>query len=331
LLLGSERQYVRSIIPPHLNIWLYICVPLVVFTFYYIAPYLIFFSKNGFTESRIYFYDQVHFVFSLVISSATIPLASIYRNIGLSVIQTRRALVESSAHDWETDYFKYRSISLSIWIFLICGFLSCLTVVILLDRVTNFEYSSWWGNLKYGYAGYYFVFAASQMVFWGAWAILSITAFSVHIARISKYKIDYSPAHHDNSGGLRPLGFILLLIWWYSLSVASAVYIVFSQGYLGIEKNYAIWILAITVSICVPLIGVLPLIRIMKSIDRAKETYIRGITINKDDPQDLILFIQLREAVLKSGVIPFKARAFFALVIFNGMQLLASMSELFSK
>jgi len=218
--------------------------------------------------------------------------------------------------------------------------LSILVLVALVTRVYDFHYHLWWGSIAHGYGGIAFAIVASQMVFWGLWSFIVVSAVSLVLSQIGHCPLTYQPLRADGCNGLRPLGFLIMLIWCYAISVAGCIYVLFSRGYLRLEVNPVIWVIGLTASICLPLIAILPLLSVTAAIKRARHHYLRSIEAlaharrspaTLAEAEELHKLLDLRKAVAQGNVFPFGPQTIAAFSCLSLLQDAASVSELLSK
>jgi hypothetical protein len=318
--------------------------PMLVFSAYYLVPLVLCLAQDlrfaGLARfdiefapksTSLYLADTVHLAFSVLVSFALIPFHNIVACMGKVVRHIRRRLGAEGAQ-WEKTYFRNRSLVLHPkWIVPTIIF-AIATFAILYSRAHDPEFESWWGSSARGYAGLYFAFIASQMVFWGTIAFLTVGAYSLTISSLDRFNLAFEPFRPDDCCNLRPVGLIILNMWVFSLAMAVAVYIVFKQGYLELERNPAIWALAIFATILVPLIALIPIWRTATAIENARDRYVGALGarfVQKE--QSGSGFGDRLEIVSRLNsyhTLPFRGRTLTLLAILNAIQVLSSFREL---
>jgi hypothetical protein len=286
----------------------------------------------------LYFNDVTHFVFSIIISISTLPISLILNKSRSVVKHTTNCLaLESDQELFIARYNKCFEIAYSWPVIVFCLTLATSAFLIVVIKATNDTYVYWWGHLSHGISGFYFAFISSQMVFWGALSFFVIGAQSNVFFYIRQLKLKYKPLNVDGCNGLRPLGFLILLMWTYSLCVAIAIYIVFTQGYLGLENNPIIWTLAILASINIPIIAIAPLFSATRAVHAAKELHLQrierslhrhGLDGQAHQHDHLNVLLDIRRKVLEENIFPFNSRAFIIFASLNAVQFAASVREL---
>jgi hypothetical protein len=323
-------------------------VPLIIFGVYWLAPLLVLMASLTTRSAsaaeatlRLYIEDWTHLFYSLLISVGGVPAYAIVRLTGPVVRHTLRITRgRTDYRHWKAKYRTYQSAAFSTTLMLACGVLTALVLAVLISRVFDARYSGWWGHISHGYGGIYFCLAVSQMVFWGAWSFFVVGAVSLVLSHIAECKFYYDPLRADGCNGLRPVGLLIMLMWAYSLIAAMGIYVLFSRGYLGIERYPVIWVIAVTVSICLPLVAISPLISVTSAIRRSKELYLLELqqlaaraTPPKcwRDVEHLSQLLDVRSVVSRGNIFPFRNQTVLFFSVINAIQLLLSTKQFLLK
>lgn len=322
----------------------YGCAPLLIFVAYWLIPLLFLIASPGpstanaaFTEVNIYLQDRTHLIFASLISLGALPLYLIVSKTSPVVRHTLRVVKGQTDHaHWQAKYRKYQTAAFSRWLAAGCSVLGLLVFAILLSRVFDGQYHAWWGHISHGSAGLYFALIAALMVFSATWSLFVVAAVSVVISHIARCKFSYEPLRADGCNGLRPVGFLIMMMWGYSLLAAAAVYIVFSRGYLRLEENPAIWFVSLMASVCLPLVAVLPLVSVTGAIHNARELYLREIErcsrdqspCSSPDIEKLNQLLEIRQSVTRGNIFPFRNQTVLLFTALNLVQVTLSAREL---
>lgn len=323
-------------------------VPLYIFLFYWGAPLAILAAtatirgddRLGAARAAVsgYASDRTHLVYSVLVSLGGLAVYFILKKTSPVIRHTLRIVKGEAAHvEWRDKFRSYQSAAFSRWFVLLCAIVAISTFALLVAKALDPHYLSWWGHISKGYAGIYFAFAASQMVFWGTWSLFIIGAVSLIISHIGRCNFRYEPLRADGCNGLRPIGLLIMVMWSYSLLTSLAIYIVFSRGYLDLEDNVAIWSICLAASVCIPLVAVLPLISVTAAIRRAREKYLREIEQlaqdydrprSKQQIERFNTLLEIRQTVLHGNIFPFRNQTVVLFSFLNVVQFLFSAREL---
>jgi hypothetical protein len=315
----------------------YPVIPIVIFGSYWLIPLAILAasaSPDGTLSvlkvSTSYVQDLTHFIYAALISLGAVPVYIILRKTSPIIRHTLQIVKgETDYAQWRSKYGRYQNAAFSWLLVIACAGLALAVFLILLSRALDDQYSYWWGHISNGYAGIYVALIASQMVFWGTWSFFIVTAVSLIISHIARCRLDYQPLRADGCNGLRPLGFLIMLMWAYSLLAAAAIYVVFSRGYLDLELNPGIWFISLVGSLCLPLVAILPLFSVTVAITKARDHYLLDLEAlsrssatpkKMRDVEKLNRFLEVRELIVRSNSLPFRNRAVVLFSILNLLQ-----------
>lgn len=323
-------------------------IPVLVFFAYWIVPLIILLAGEA-TRSRaallemvlLYGSDLTHLIYAVLISLGALPVYLVLKKTSPVIRHTLRVVKGRTDHSkWKERYRAYQNAAFSRWLIFGCGLLALSISVLLIYRTFDDRYIQWWGHSSHGYAGIYTALIVSQMVFWGTWSFFVLAAVSLVISHIARCKLDYEPLRADGCNGLRPVGFLIMMMWSYSLLAATAVYVVFSRGYLDLETNIGIWFISLSASLCLPLVAVLPLLSVTAAIRKARERYLidieklakgSGPPRSSRDIDKLTRFLELRDSIFRGNIFPFRNKAVFAFTILNIVQVGFSIREFLPK
>ena len=319
-------------------------VPPLTFLAYWGIPLLVLIASQGsdLSNSRaellLYLRDSTHLIYSALISLGALPVYAVLKKTSPVVRHTLRVVRGKADHSqWMAKYRAYQTAAFSRWLVVACGALGVIVFIVLVSRVYDDQYRSWWGHSSHGLAGLYFAFVAAQMVFWATWSLFVVAAVSLVISHIARCKFTYEPLRADGCNGLRPVGLLIMMMWAYSLLAALAIYVVFSRGYLRLEENPVIWFISLAASICLPLVAVLPLVSVTAAIRRARELYLldlerlskgREPLRSSGDVDELNRLLEVRSCILRGNIFPFRNQAVLVFSILNVAQATLSAREL---
>ena len=297
-----------------------------------------------------YLTDKTHFLFAVIISIGAALATHVVRLFDVTMIELRDDGIPRAGDEVLSGSYKYyRGLATHRRFRALSMLLALATLAIFLYITRADGYTYWWGSSKFGYAGYFFSVIAALMVYWGSRAIILIGLGSIMIARIVRFPLILRPYHADGCNGLSPMGRQIILMWMFALSLAFAIYVTLSIGYLGIEKTAVIWIIALLASLTIPALAILPLISALSSIREAQktrlanfETLLHGLLDQAEqhalqsDPDATGECVEklknLQEAqaiILSANVWPFNPKALVGILIVNTVQITLTANELF--
>lgn len=134
------------------------------------------------------------------------------------------------------------------------------------------QFSAWWGNIIYGYAGLFILFIDGIVVYLGMRAFVLLSTASLMIARLMGKPFILRPFHPDGCNGLSHLGRIIMCLWIMALNISVAIGLPIYLGYFGVEKYFSVWLLALVGTVTIPLIAIVPLWRTVNSLQRLRMT-----------------------------------------------------------
>ena len=300
-------------------------------------------------DSLAYLTDTTHFIFAVVISIGGGLAAHIIKRFNRTVEELRREEVPlATDSDVLNVYEAYRCVA-THWAFraasVVVAFLTFVIFVYLAKARGN---THWWGHLSHGYAGIVFALIEALMVYWGTRVLILIGMGSLMLVKLMQFPLALRPFHADACNGLSYLGYQIIYLWLFSLSLALAIYVVLSLGYLGIENTFIAWLLALCGTFAIPGLAVLPLLSALKSIHKARRTRLDGFEqILSDLLRDAEVFAVAKktdEAVTTIGqldkiysaqkiintanVWPFNPRALFSILLINIVQIIFTLDKL---
>jgi hypothetical protein len=215
---------------------------------------------------------------------------------------------------------------------------------------TSPQYAFWWGSRQNGIAGLVFSFIVGGMVFAVLWGTILLVGGSLMLARIMRFPIELTPFHSDGCNGLSPLGRQIFLLWLNAFLGSLAIYVALRLGYLGIEHNPLVWVLAMLGSLAVPALAVLPLVASLQAVKETQganlerlgrflnsQLAIAASAIGKGDLDGANKIISqlsevksLFEIYKAANVWPFNPRALMFIVTANCVQIILTSRQLLS-
>jgi hypothetical protein len=306
-------------------------------------------QKLQYMTDLTYLTDKTHFIFALVISIGAGIATHVVRNFNTTIIRLRqRAIPRADEADLRAVYARHRDMAahkrfkiLSLILGLLAG-----AVFYSMSRATG--YNDWWGYHEYGNAGVVFAFIEALMVYWGVRTIILMGIGSLMLSSFISHPLALRPFHPDGCNGLSPLGRQIIFLWIFSLTLAFAIYVAISIGYLGIEKTLIVWLLAVLGTVSIPALAILPLFAALKSIQSAQRYRLahfeqllnelldktEQLAQNNDGAQAMLAVeqmngIQAAHTIINSAnVWPFNPRALIGILIVNVIQIILTLNEL---
>ena len=161
----------------------------------------------------------------------------------------------------------------------------------------------WWGNSEYGPAGVLLSCLVSLVLFYGMHAMYILAVAQYSIGRLVSHGVRLRPFHADGCNGFAKLGNLLLLLLIVCILSVTAVWITLWHGYLGIEDFPGIWLAALAIVLCIPLIVIQPLAHVSIEIRRAQLLRLSPVERLLNDllkgTEDQLLDVVLRSAKLE--------------------------------
>ncbi|MCI0506039.1 MAG: hypothetical protein L0Z73_07985, partial [Gammaproteobacteria bacterium] len=228
-------------------------------------------QKLHYLTDLAYLTDKTHFFFALVISVGAGIATHVVRNVNTTIIKLRqRAIPLADEAELKAVYARYRDLAAHKGFKIMSLILGLLAGAIFYSMSRATSYSDWWGYHEYGYAGVAFAFVEALMVYWGMRTVILMGMGSIMLASFIRRPLVLRPFHPDGCNGLSPLGQQIIFLWIFSLTLAFAIYVTISIGYLGIEKTLIVWVLAVLGTVSIPALAILPLFAALKSIQSAQ-------------------------------------------------------------
>jgi hypothetical protein len=228
------------------------------------------------SESLPYLQDTTHFLFTLTLSIGV--LAGLYnvkyfnRTVaalfGDGVILAKKSYVSRLYQSYRREAFKAKYV-------VVCAVFGILAGVLFLHLHHSPQLAFWWGSEKYGSAGLVFSVAVGAMVFSVLWGSVILIFGSLMLARIMRLPVRLRPFHHDGCNGLAPLGRQIFLLWWVAAAGGLAIFITLQFGYLGVQKNPIIWLLAALGTLAIPAIAIIPLYASLQAVRKVQSASLR--------------------------------------------------------
>lgn len=300
-------------------------------------------------DSLSYLTDKTHFAFALIISIGAGIATRVVRSFNATIIQLRQGEIPvANESELIADYLRYRKRAAHPLLRFMSFVLAVITVLIFYYIASDSDNSDWWGYSAYGKGGVVFAVIEGFMVYWGSRTIILMGMGSLMLAKFIDHPITLRPFHPDGCNGLAPLGRQIIFLWLFALSLAFAIYVTLSFGYLGIEKKLIVWILAALGTIMIPALAVWPLMASLRAIQSAQRLRLAHFEkiLNSllDNTEQLVQSnqcdqamqtveqmngIQAAHTVINSAnVWPFNPRALVGIMIVNIVQIILTLKEL---
>ena len=297
-----------------------------------------------------YLTDKTHFLFAIIISIGAGFATHVVRRFNATIIELRDGdIPHANDEELSTIYRYYRGLTAYLRFRAISLLLALATLWIFLYIIRSDRYTYWWGSNQFGYTGYFFSVIVALMVYWGSRFIVLIGLGSIMISRLMRFPLILRPYHPDGCNGLTPMGRQIVFLWLFALSLAFAIYVTLSIGYLGIEKTAVVWIIALLCSLAIPALAILPLLSALSSIGRARKARLANFEILLHDLLDRaeqsalccdhdaaeryvkkLKNVQEAQAIiLSANVWPFNPKALVGILIVNMVQITLTAHELF--
>lgn len=215
--------------------------------------------------------DTTHFLFALNASIGGAFATIILRRFRTLISLLRASGVLAAEPDRYTVlYERHRRIANHPLSKFFAVVLAILAVLAALPLVSDSSFEYWWGHSIHGYAGFLIIFIGSCLVYYAVRGFTLISAGSVMVSRILFEPFRLRPFHPDGCNGVAPLGILTMFLWAFSLNIAIAIFILLHFGYFDLERRWELWIVTAIGTITIPAIAVIPLVRSVKAIHRAR-------------------------------------------------------------
>lgn len=220
-----------------------------------------------------YLNDNSHFLFSIVLFIAAIVATSIYQRYHSVILKLRDDHVINCDEKYLLSlYNSYRSVANHTLFRLLSLALAVLAFFFFIRFFLLAQYDHWWGNVEFGYSGIYMSISVSLMTYYGTQVMIHLIIGSLMYERILREGLQPRLFHADRCNGLLPLGNLIFLSWLLALLLAAAITITIFLGYLGIEKQIFVWVLAVLGLITIPSIAIVPLAASTLALHRIKRS-----------------------------------------------------------
>jgi hypothetical protein len=298
-----------------------------------------------------YLNDTTHLAFTLVISIGALSAILTMKNFNLTVLR----LLREDTPAWNVRFTGYvyrhfRDKAFRKRYIPVCAALGVLSSILFSYLCLSPNYGYWWGSGKNGIAGHVFVAIVGIMVFSGLWIALLLVFGSLMLARLLKAPLPLRPFHRDGCNGLSPLGAQIFLLWCSALCGGMAIVVAVYFGYLDIQKNPLVWLLAVIGTMCIPVLAVIPLYAALRAIRRTQDVSLEHLgsilnhnlsvadlaVQNKDFAtadkavHDLNELKGIFDIIRSVNVWPFNPKALTFIVVINGIQIALTMKQVAS-
>lgn len=218
-----------------------------------------------------YLEDATHLLFTMVLSLGTVVGALTFRGFDLTLDLLLRERIPRTSAEHVTelyDRFKRRAFQARyIALAIVCGASAFLLFAYLWQSPKTVY---WWGNARYGAAGFVFAGIIGGMVYSLVWTGILLVYGSLMLSHLVRLPIELQPFHRDGCNGFAPLGRQIMLLWAVALVGSLAILVTLKFGYLAIERTPIVWAFAIFGSLAIPTIAVVPLLASLVALKRAQ-------------------------------------------------------------
>lgn len=298
-----------------------------------------------------YLNDMTHLAFTLVISIGALSAMLTMKNFNLTVLR----LLREDTPAWNLRftgyvYRRFRDKAFRRRYILLCAVMGALASILFSYLCMSAKYEYWWGSGKNGIAGFAFAAIVGAMVFSGLWVALLLVFGSLMLARLLKSPLPLRPFHRDGCNGLSPLGRQIFLLWCSALCGGMAIVVALYFGYLDIQKNPLVWLLAVIGTVCIPVLAVIPLYAALRAIRRTQDVSLEHLgsilnhnlsiadlaVRNKDFATadkaiaDLNELKGIFDIIKSANVWPFNPKALTFIVVINGIQIALTLKQVTS-
>lgn len=298
-----------------------------------------------------YLSDHTHFIFAAILALGAAIGMLILRRINRVVIQLGMDGLPNSDKTYIANVYKRYRFRAGHWLNkLVSLTFAILVILVFLQLHLRTDLSYWWGSEYHGRAGIVFALIEGITVYFGSQAILQITWGSFMLARLFSRGLTLRPFHPDGCNGLEPLGRQIFILWVFAICLSTEIIVTLFLGYLGIEHTQVSWLLALFVTLCLPVIAIIPLLAAVRAIYRARASELRKLesglmkmykrardAIASDSGNTTIAMLSSLNDLLGTFVVvrdanvwPFNPKALTLVVVIFGLQVVLTASQLLS-
>lgn len=162
---------------------------------------------------------------------------------------------------------------------------------------------TWWGvtDSLFNISGIFFIINTSIMVYLGLTVFVQISLRSFLTLRLATKFININFFHEDGCNGQKNIGNLIMLGWLVSIFCVLSIFILYYQGYHGIENSGVSAIIALILVFSIPLISIIPLFSIVKAVNKEKMKLISTIN-TKSRINEKITKASIKQSSLNLGV-----------------------------
>jgi hypothetical protein len=188
--------------------------------------------------------------------------------------------VPDISSDWASDFLgRFRRSVASRWSVLMAAIYAVLAAgtFVMLARSGIPDAQRWWGNTKFGLAGYYLALVQGLSSYSALWGFTLFIVLNRHIREATERVRVFRPFHEDGYYGFQPLA--RLLAWQAAIvmAVGVALFSTYSMTYFGLEKSFLILLSMLAFTITTGIALARPLYAMTMHVRRLRENAIRGI------------------------------------------------------
>jgi hypothetical protein len=277
--------------------------------------------------------DFAHFNFSVLTCLVALPLGYAFMR---RIPEEFRMYFGSSTADCSEFLARLRSrLALRLNAALAVGFaLLAGSTFVWLARSDGAEAVRWWGNSRFGGAGYYLAFGQAVFCYYAMWGFIFLLILNRSIRDAAAATTVFHPFHHDGYHGFQPLA---RLIAWQAgliLIVGTALFSTFYMGYFGLEQLPLTYLsmvafLAVTgAALASPLWDLTKQVRKLRTEAisdigpriHSMALQIRRGKLNQQDTQTLAIMMDLHDAMKSAQTLPFSVAALNGVIFGYGLQ-----------
>ena len=253
------------------------------FGIYWIGPAFLLIIDNVVSTSndvfidvvKLYAGDLTHLLFALVVSFGSFFAARMCGIINSN--EDKIVCRDEFKNETTRTTLIFQKISngflINIIALVICSFSASVVIDIILTE------ENWWGVTD-GFvnsSGVLFVINTSAMIFIGISVFLQISLRSILSSVLAVKFIHIDFFHADGCNGQKKVGSLIMHGWALSITCVSSIFILYYMGYLGIEKSVVSAVISFVLIFAIPMISILPLAAIVRSVNEEKTSAINKI------------------------------------------------------
>lgn len=277
--------------------------------------------------------DFVHFNFSVLVCLVALPLGYMFMR---RIPAEFRTYFGSSTADCSEFLAKLRSrLALRLNAAFALGFaLLAGTTFVWLARSDSPEATRWWGNSRFGHAGYYLAFVQAGFCYYAMWGFIFLLILNRCIRDAAATITVFQPFHHDGYYGFQPLA--RLIAWQAGLILigGTALFSTFYMGYFGLEDlpltyvSMTAFLVVTGAALALPLLDLTKQVRKLRTdamSDIAPRIHsmtlqIRNGKLGPEDTHSLATMMGLYDTMKSARTLPFSLASLNGVIAGYGLQ-----------